>query len=147
MPKILSEIQHRGYGLERLSDPLLRVYAALLALTDGDGPDPVSARLAGAVADLTIVDFLPGELEQIEECPLATISAPIFDREGNVVMSVSAQPYRQLTLPEVRGLGARLIEFADQVGSLITQHVSSTRDFRQRMESSRGSTIEAIIQP
>ena len=121
MPKILDEIQGRGYGLERLSDPLLRVYAALLALTDGDGPDPVSARLAGAVADLTIVDFLPGELAQIEKCPLATISAPILDRDGNVVMTVSAQPYKQLTLSEVRSVGARLLEFTKHAGLLIAQ--------------------------
>jgi DNA-binding IclR family transcriptional regulator len=121
MPKILDAIRERGYGIERLSDPLLRVYTALLALTDGDGPDPVSARLAGAVADLTIVDFLPGELARIEEYPLATISAPIFDRDGGVVMSVSAQPYEQLTLAEVRDVGARLVEFTKHAGSLIAQ--------------------------
>jgi DNA-binding IclR family transcriptional regulator len=121
MPKILDEIRERGYGLERLSDPLLRVYAALLTLADGDGPDPLSARLAGAVADLTIVDFLPGELPQIEECELATISAPIFDGQRNVKLSVSAQPYKHLTLAEVRNVGARLIEFTKHAGSLIAQ--------------------------
>ena len=117
MPKI-QQIQERGYGLERLSDPLLRVHAALLALTDGDGPDPVSARLAGAVADLTMVDFLPTELVRIEDQPLATISAPIFAQQGNVVMTVSAQPYKQLTLTEVRGIAAHVLDFAEQASSL-----------------------------
>ena len=126
MPKVLDEIQERGYGLERLSDPLLRVYAALLTLTDGDGPDPVSARLAGAVADLTIVDFLPGELTRIEEHPLATISAPIFDGQGNVVMSVSAQPYTRVTRKQVRDIGARVLEFAEQASSLIKQQLPNT---------------------
>jgi DNA-binding IclR family transcriptional regulator len=125
MPKILNEIQSRGYGIERLSDPLLRVYAALLALDNGSAPDPVSVRLAGAVADLTIVDFLPGELTEIEAHPLATISAPIFDTRGSVVMSVSAQPYRQLTQEEVRGIGARVLEFAAAASSLVAQFPSS----------------------
>ncbi len=120
MPKVLKEIRSRGYGIERLSDPLLKVFAALLALEDGNVPDPVAARLAGAVADLTIVDFLPGEMAKIEECPLATISAPIFDQQGAVVMSVSAQPYKQITRDEVRDVGARVIEFAEAAASLIT---------------------------
>ncbi|MGV0815550.1 helix-turn-helix domain-containing protein [Mycolicibacterium boenickei] len=124
MPKVLKEIRKRGYGIERLSDPLLKVFAALLALDEATSPDPVAARLAGAVADLTIIDFMPGELTKIEECPLATISAPIFDRHGNVVMSVSAQPYKQLTAEEVRRVGARVVEFAEHASPLVAQHMT-----------------------
>lgn len=125
MPKVLDEITRRGYGIERLSDPLLKVYAALLALEDGNAPGPVAVRLAAAVADLTVVDFLPGELAQIDECSLATISAPIFDTEGRVVLTVSAQPYRSLTLDEVRHIGDQVLDFAEQSGSSLAQHLSS----------------------
>ena len=135
MPKILDEIRNRGYGIERLSDPLLRVYAALLAIDDGNVPDPVSVRLAGAVADLTIVDFLPGELTEVEAYPLATISAPIFNTEGTVVMSVSAQPYRQLTQEEVRGIGARVLEFAEAASSLVVRYAPSAH--HQQVDRSR----------
>jgi DNA-binding IclR family transcriptional regulator len=110
--EVLSEIRDRGYGIERLSDPLLRVYTALQALDDGVQRDPVSARLAAALADLTIVDFLPGEFAEADSCALATISAPVFDTAGRVVMSVSAQPYRRLSAREVRDVGARVVEFA-----------------------------------
>ncbi|WP_082022613.1 IclR family transcriptional regulator [Mycolicibacterium setense] len=123
MPKVLKAIQKRGYGIERLTDPLLKVFAALMALDEATAPDPVAARLAGAVADLTIIDFLPGELSKVEECPLATISAPIFDGHGSVVMSVSAQPYKRLTNVEVRSVGTKVVEFAGQASSLIAQHV------------------------
>jgi len=119
--KVLKEIKRRGYGIERLSDPLLRVYTALRALDDGVLQDPISARLAAALADLTIVDFLPGEFAEAERCALATISAPIFDTKGRVVMSVSAQPYRRLTAPEVQDIGARVVEFAHAAGTLIAQ--------------------------
>ena len=121
MPKVLREIQDRGYGIERLTDPLLRVYTALLALDNGNVPDPVSVRLAGAVADLTIIDVLPSELADIEAYPLATISAPIFDERDNVVMSVSAQPYRSLTQEQVRGIGARVVEFAGTATALVAK--------------------------
>ncbi|VEG40972.1 IclR family transcriptional regulator [Mycolicibacterium flavescens] len=126
MPKVLNEIQKRGFGIERLSDPLLKVYTALLALEDGDVAGPVAMRLAGAVADLTIVDFLPAELPQIEQVSLATISAPIFDEHGNVVMSVSAQVYKHLSLEQVRDVGEQILDFAGDASSAIAQHVSET---------------------
>jgi DNA-binding IclR family transcriptional regulator len=125
MPQILAEIRTRGYGIERLTDPLLRVYAALLALDNGNVPDPVSMRLAGAVADLTIVDVLPSELADIEAYSLATISAPIFDERGVVVMSVSAQPYRTLSAKQVRAVGTRVMEFADTATALVAQHAEN----------------------
>ncbi|MCV7004042.1 helix-turn-helix domain-containing protein [Mycolicibacterium alvei] len=127
VPKVLKEIQKRGYGIERLSDPLLNVFAALLALEGTTAPDPVAARLAGAVGDLTIIDFLPGELNKIAQHPLATISAPIFDAHGHVVMSVSAQPYEQLTVEEMRDVGARVVEFAEHASSLVAQHAPATQ--------------------
>lgn len=119
--KVLKEIKSRGYGIERLSDPLLRVYTALQALDDGVLRDPISARLAAALAELTIVDVLPGEFAEAEACALATISAPVFDSTGRVVMSVSAQPYRRLSANEVRDVGARVVEFARSAGSLLAQ--------------------------
>jgi hypothetical protein len=127
MPKVLDEIRNRGYGIERLSDPLLRVYTALLALDDGDVPDPVSMRLAGAVAELTIVDVLPGELAEVDAYPLATISAPIADERGTVVMSVSAQPYRQLTQDQVRDVGAQVVDFASAATALLSKYAVSTK--------------------
>jgi len=123
--KVLTEIRDRGYGIERLSDPLLRVYTALQALDDGVQRDPISARLAAALADLTIVDFLPGEFAEAESCALATVSAPVFDTAGRVVMSVSAQPYRRLSAREVRDVGARVVEFAHAAENVIAQPASS----------------------
>lgn len=120
--KVLKEIKSRGYGIERLSDPLLRVYTALQALDDGVLGDPITVRLAAALADLTIVDVLPGEFAEAESCELATISAPVFDTAGRVVMSVSAQPYRRLSAREVRDIGTRVVEFANTAGTLIARH-------------------------
>jgi DNA-binding IclR family transcriptional regulator len=122
IPKVIKEIRERGYGIERLTDPLLRVFIAMQALDDGNAPDQVTTRLAGAVADLTVVDFLAGELTEAVPGPLATISAPIFDEAGRVVMSVSAQPYRQLTTEEIHAIGARVMEFAETAGSVVAQH-------------------------
>lgn len=119
---VLSEIRHRGYGVERLSGPLIRVFDALIALDDGKAPDAVSTRLAGAVADLTVVDVLPDDFtgKSAEgHIPVATISAPIRDLRGNVVMSVSAQPYRELDAKEVGDLGKQIVRFGQDATELI----------------------------
>jgi hypothetical protein len=99
----------------------------LRALDDGGAPDAVSARLAAAVTDLTVVDVLPHELAELQSCPLAMISAPIFDAAGTVVMSVSAQPYRHLTAEAVRDLGAQVAEFARTASTLIAHAAPSGR--------------------
>jgi DNA-binding IclR family transcriptional regulator len=72
-----------------------------------------------------VVDFLAGELTEAPPGRLATISAPIFDAAGRVVMSVSAQPYRQLTTEQVRTIGARVMEFAQTAGSVVAQYTSA----------------------
>ena len=60
---VLGQVRERGYVIERLSREYVRVYTALRALaTDGE-PDVITARLAGAFADLALVDYLPDELD------------------------------------------------------------------------------------
>ncbi|WP_175616285.1 transcriptional regulator [Mycobacterium sp. GA-1841] len=125
--RVLSEIHQRGYGVERLSGPLIRVFDALIALDDGKAPDAVSTRLAGAVADLTVVDVLPDDFtgKSAEgRIAVATISAPIRDFGGNVVMSVSAQPYRELDPKEVGDLGKQIVRFGQNATELITPPIT-----------------------
>ncbi|MCG7631804.1 transcriptional regulator [Gordonia McavH-238-E] len=110
---VLAEIRRRGYGIERLSDPLLRVLTALKALDTGTEPDSVSTRLAAAVAELTVVDYLEGELTDTDPTPLATISAPLLNEDGDAVTAtVSAQLYRSVSAEEVNEIGRSLVEFA-----------------------------------
>lgn len=122
--QVLEEIRVRGYGIERLSDPLLQVFTALKALDSGSSPGPLSTRLAASVADLTVVDQLP--TDEPDATPLATISAPIFDATDTVVMTVSAQPYRTLSRQELEAVGAGVVEFAREVETLCrsTEHES-----------------------
>src|SRR5262245_48887564 len=74
---VLSEVRERGYVIERLSREYVRVYTALRALAVDGEPDPITARLAGAFADLTLVDYLPDELAASAGHQIATISAPV----------------------------------------------------------------------
>jgi DNA-binding IclR family transcriptional regulator len=112
---VLAQVRERGYVVERLSREYVRVYTALHALAADGEPDPITARLAGAFADLTLVDYLPGELDDGAIHQIATVSAPIVDADGVVTMSVTAAPFGGLGADEIRELGAEVRVIARQV--------------------------------
>jgi hypothetical protein len=112
---VLNEIRERGYAVERLSREYIRVYTALRAL-GGDGePDAITAHLARAFADLTVIDVLRTELTENGTHSIATISAPILDDDGVVSMSISAAPFADLAAAEVERLGERVRAAARRV--------------------------------
>ncbi|MFN8228370.1 MAG: helix-turn-helix domain-containing protein [Mycobacterium sp.] len=101
---VLAEIRHRGYVIERLTREYVRVYTALQALSVDGQPDVITARLAGAFADLALVDFLPGELRAARIHPVASVSSPIRGRAG-VTMSITVAPFAGITGAEIKKLG------------------------------------------
>jgi DNA-binding IclR family transcriptional regulator len=109
---VLAEVRERGYVIERLSREYIRVYTALRALAADGEPDEITARLAGAYADLALVDYLPGELDSSSDNPVATISVPVRDSDGLVPMSITAAPFRGLSAEEIRKMGTAVRDAA-----------------------------------
>ena len=118
---VLAQVRQRGYVIERLSREYVRVYVALRALAADGEPDPITARLAGAFADLTLVDYLPDELEDGAVHQIATISAPIKDGGGVVAMSITAAPFSTLTSAEVRAVGSAVRDAAQKIEDRLSQ--------------------------
>lgn len=105
---VMNEIREREYVVERLSREYVQVYTALRAL-GGDGePDAITARLARAFADLTVIDVLRTELGEAGAHRIATVSAPIFDEDGVVSMSISAAPFTEVAAADVDRLGEQV---------------------------------------
>ena len=105
---VLAQVCERGYVIERLSREYVRVYMALRALAADGEPDEITADLAGAFADLTVVDYLPDELDGSSEHQIATISVPVRDsrRRGVDVDHGGAVPRSEgQGNPPVRGRG------------------------------------------
>jgi DNA-binding IclR family transcriptional regulator len=111
---VLGQVRERGYVIERLSREYVRVYLALRALAADGEPDVITARLAGAFADLTLVDYLADELGGAVH-PIATISAPIRDGDGVVTRSVTAAPFRGLRAGEIDAMGSAVRNVARQI--------------------------------
>lgn len=114
---VLDEVGRRGYAIDRMTREYVRVYSALQALAAEGEPDEITARLAGAFADLTVVDYLPDELGGAEQHQIASVSAPIRDADGAVTMSVGVVPFATMTTAEVVDLGAAVRETAARIES------------------------------
>jgi len=112
---VLEETRNRGYVIERLSAEYTRVYSALRTLDALGEPDAITVRLAGALAELSTVDYLPDELLGDSSHPVATISAPIKDAQGTVTMSVTSAPFDILTPDTIGDIGARICITARQI--------------------------------
>ncbi|MBI3217472.1 MAG: helix-turn-helix domain-containing protein [Mycobacterium sp.] len=117
MTAVFKEIRTRGFAVERLTPEYLRVYTALRALT-GDGEvDAITAQLARAFADLTVIDVLPDELGHEARHSVATISAPIADSGGTVTMSVTAAVFTTVDSAHIRSLGEQVRRTAHDIES------------------------------
>ncbi|MFI2229252.1 helix-turn-helix domain-containing protein [Nocardia testacea] len=116
MRQVLAEIRERRYAVERLSRAFGRVFTALHALS-GEF-DAITARLAAAVAELTIVDFLDDELAENQEHTVAAISAPVRTSAGTVPLTLTAVLMRPLSTTETAAIGAEIRQAADDIGEL-----------------------------
>ena len=122
MAAVLKEIRVRGFVVERLTREYVRVYTALRALS-GDGEiDMITTQLARAFADLTTIDVLPDEMKGSAGHSIATISAPITDIDGAVIMSVTAAVFTTMTSGAIRDLGAKVRATAHSIEQRIAQH-------------------------
>jgi len=126
MAAVLNEIRHRGFVIERLTREYVRVYTALRALS-GDGEiDSITTQLARAFADLTTIDVLADEMDNAASHSIATISAPIADSDGVVIMSVTATVFTTVKSDTIRGLGAKVRYTAHSIEARIAQHGHAT---------------------
>ena len=119
---VLSETRDRGFVVERLTREYLRVYSALQALF-GDGEvDAITAQLARAFADLSVIDVLPAELGEGATHSIATVSAPIAGPDGVVSMSVTAAPFATLDSRAITRLGERVCATAAAIGERLNRY-------------------------
>jgi DNA-binding IclR family transcriptional regulator len=122
MTAVLKEIRQRGFVVERLTREYVRVYTALRALS-GDGEiDVITTQLARAFADLTTIDVLADEMDGTARHSVATISAPITDIDGVVIMSVTAAVFTTLTSGAIRDLGAKVRDTAHSIEQRVAHH-------------------------
>ncbi|SBS78037.1 Transcriptional regulator, IclR family [uncultured Mycobacterium sp.] len=119
---VLNETRDRGFVVERLTREYLRVYSALEALSRDGEVDAITAQLARAFADLSVIDVLPDELGKEATHSVATVSAPITDADGVVTMSVTAAPFATLDSRAITGLGQRVRLAANAIGERLNRY-------------------------
>jgi hypothetical protein len=116
MTKVLAEIRERRYAVERLSRAFGRVFTALHALSGEI--DAITARLAAAVAELTVVDFLDDELADGREHTVGAVSAPVLTHTGAVPLTLTAVTMRTLSTMEIAAIGSEVRQAASDIDDL-----------------------------
>ncbi|NUS45676.1 MAG: helix-turn-helix domain-containing protein [Mycobacteriaceae bacterium] len=122
MLAVLAETRRRGFVVERLTREYVRVYSVLRALGSDGEPDLLLSRLAAAFADLTVVDFLPPELDAADQHQIATISAPVAGLDGVVTMAVTVAPFRALTAAQIHAFGEQARSCAAAVAAAMARY-------------------------
>ncbi|MCX2933063.1 helix-turn-helix domain-containing protein [Mycobacterium sp. CVI_P3] len=122
MTAVLAEIRQRGFVVERLTREYVRVYTALRALSADGEVDDITTQLAGAYANLAVIDILDDELGRAAAHSIATVSAPVRDTDGSVAFVVMVAAFTTLTGPAIRDLGARVRTAAQAVEQRIARH-------------------------
>ena len=108
MTSVLSEIQRRGFVVERLTRQYVRVYTALRALSADGQVDELTTQLARAYSDLAVIDVLDSEMSEGTTHSIATVSAPVRNADGAVTMAVMAAVFAVVDGPAIRALGEQL---------------------------------------
>lgn len=122
MTAVLKEIRLRGFVVERLTREYVRVYTALRALSSDGEIDVITTQLARAFADLTTIDVLDDEMDSTISHSIATISAPVTDCDGTVIMSVTAALFTTLDSDAIRDLGEKVRRTARLIEQRIAHH-------------------------
>ncbi|WP_131734904.1 IclR family transcriptional regulator [Gordonia paraffinivorans] len=101
---VLDVVAERGYSIERMTDDHVAVIEALGSLDTM--PETLRNRVGDLLTELSVVDYLPEELESAaaDGIPVVTIGAPVFGENRRVVAAMVACPNTTLPLPELRTL-------------------------------------------
>lgn len=101
-----------GYDLD-WSSPALARLAALAGSLRGDEESPAIRRvIADLLVEITVAHVAedPGSSRTV-----TTVAAPVFDRNGAVVLNLNVHPARTLTPRQIDTLGRRLVRAAHQI--------------------------------
>ena len=122
MSVVLPQIRQRGYVVERLTREYVRVYTALRALSADGEVDEITTQLAGAYANLAVIDILDDELAGDAAYSVATVSAPVRGADGSVALVVMAAAFTTLTGSAIRALGERVRGAAEAIEQRVARY-------------------------
>jgi len=121
---LLDAVRERGFAVELTGTVDARIYEVLAQIGGryGDGPDDAATLRLRALLDELVGEvggpegFHPAHIEPGRTYQVGTMSAPVFDPAGEVVLLLALRGLpEQLAGVEVQHLGRRLVEAADEV--------------------------------
>jgi DNA-binding IclR family transcriptional regulator len=113
---VLPQVRRRGYTLDRL-DPVFAGAFEVLARLQQDVLGEAVREVVGRVLDeVTLIDHLPEEVES-GEVSVSSITAPVLDATGRVVLDLAVQPAGPRAAAELTALGEAVADAAARVSA------------------------------
>lgn len=119
----IDAIRHRGYSIERLSEPGERLRQFSISQESGMMTEDQRRTFSMLLADLGTREYLDSELAESDRHPVSVIGAPVFGDAGEVLLGLSVHPYRELTMTEIHEMGAECVA----AGQRIAETIRATR--------------------
>ncbi|MBJ7336182.1 helix-turn-helix domain-containing protein [Mycolicibacterium sp.] len=111
----LARTRERGYDVD-LTTPALAQTAQLVGALRSDGMPAHVRQIMDQLLVETMVGFTDDDIA-LEDRPVVTIAAPVFDEKGCVTMILAVHPLRTLTAAETARVGRRLIAATTSIGA------------------------------
>jgi DNA-binding IclR family transcriptional regulator len=104
---VLAQTRERGYDVDWTTPELTRAAQIVGSLPSDGLPDHVRGITDQLLAEFTTIGLQPTGAQ-----PVATIAAPVFDRNGHVALILSVHPLQTMTPRQVEVAGRRVMRAA-----------------------------------
>lgn len=111
---VLAHTRDRGYDVDWMTPALAQAAHAIGTLTGAAVPDNLRSVIDQLRVEFTSANVLPdGHASGAH--PVATISAPVLDTDGHVVVILAIHPLQHMTIREVKKAAQPLLREIDRV--------------------------------
>ncbi|MCL2533128.1 MAG: hypothetical protein FWE39_03090 [Nocardiaceae bacterium] len=113
--RALDAIRERKFSVERLTPSSLHVRTLVAELGAAVMSDEFRSSIVGLIEDLGTMEYLEVEFDPGATYPVSYIAAPVFSREGSVVLTIALHLLREVDGAEIDRIGQQLLRVADRV--------------------------------
>jgi DNA-binding IclR family transcriptional regulator len=118
--RVFDGIRERGFGIERYDRDRTRLHDALAEFRDQTLSSHLLDRIRDVLPLITVREYLPEELHELDQLDVAMVHSPVFDHDGRAHLNIAAHLSRPgLSRDEVFRAGALVMKTAQDCTNAI----------------------------
>jgi DNA-binding IclR family transcriptional regulator len=119
--RVFDGMRERGFGIEHYDRDRIRLHDALAEFRDQALSSHLLERIRDVLPLITVREYLPEELHELDELDVAMVHSPVFDVDGRAQLNIAAHLSRQgLPHAEVFRAGQLVVAAAQTCSTAIS---------------------------